>query len=465
MVIDLESLPDHLLQAVAERTGRIALVVGAGCSLEEPTNLKLSRVYSLQVHADLIRDGVLAKGDCEHPDDLSAVTSAVWAKRQSQEEVVTRLPRAEFRNARANDGYRTAAALMREGSVSAVLSLNFDLAMSHALAELSAHEVAVIAGPSTTRDLGSLVVVYLHRNVNEDDPNEWILRVEALQEEWQGHWEEVLSQRLMSSPVVVFAGLGSPAAVLTESIGWIRQRLDADQHLAYVVDPESTTEFQDALDLESGAHIQMGWCDFMLQMADRLVTQLDLNLRETCVTMCDDHGWRDERPHIDALSLSFFAQGLVASGITRSRWLLSSDGYVPDEPLGRALLGDLLLGVGLAHRLTESDLTIRPDGVVVFRKDGRAAGSCMPVSGRGVLRWSAIEPRAAKLLSTLPAYDRPSFVLIAGLSDSVPSEVSPPRDVAFGDNDDDVASGSTGAVYIGVDDLRADPTIAGQLVS
>jgi hypothetical protein len=202
------ALPDHLLQAVADRSGRIALVVGAGCSLEDPTNLKLSSAYALEIHADLIRDGVLADGDCEHPEDLSAVTSAVWAKRTSQADVVTRLPRAEFRNARANHGYRAAAALMREGSVSAVLSLNFDLAMSHALAELSAHEVAVIAGPSATRDLGSQVVVYLHRNVNEDDPNNWILRVETLEDEWEGHWEEVLSRRLLSSPVVVFAGLG-----------------------------------------------------------------------------------------------------------------------------------------------------------------------------------------------------------------------------------------------------------------
>ena len=458
-------LPDHLLQAVAERTGRIALVVGAGCSLEEPTNLKLSRTYSLEIHAGLVRDGVLADGDCENPEDLSAVTSAVWAKRASQEEVVTRLPRTQFRNARANRGYREAAALMREGSVSAVLSLNFDLAMSHALTELSAHEVAVIAGPSSTRDLGSLVVVYLHRNVNEDDPNEWILRVEALKEEWQGRWEEVLTQRLMSSPVVVFAGLGSPAAVITESVGWIRQRLDADQHLAYVVDPQVTTPFQDALDLPTDAHIQIGWCDFMRLMADRLVTQLDHDLREACASLCDGHGWNDERPHIDDLSAAFFAQGLVESGITRAKWLMSNDGYVPDEPLGRALLGDLLLGVGLAHRLTGSDLTIRQDGAVELRKAGRVIGSCLPVSGGGTLRWSAIEPRASGLLRNLPLYSRPSTVLIAGMPDSIPADISPPQDVAFGDADDDVAGGPGGPLYIAIDDLRADPSLAERIAS
>ena len=186
----------------------------------------------------------------------------------------------------------------------------------------------MIAGPTATRDLGSLVVVYLHRNVNEDDPNEWILRVEALREEWQGRWEEVLTQRLMSSPVVVFAGLGSPAAVLTESVGWIRQRLDPGQHRIFVVDPQSTTPFQDALALPTDAHIQIGWCDFMLLMADRLVTQLDRELREACASLCDQHGWNEERPHIEDLSATFFAGGLVESGITREvadeqRWLRS----------------------------------------------------------------------------------------------------------------------------------------------
>ena len=458
-------LPDNLLQAVADRTGRIALVVGAGCSLEDPTNLKLSRVYSLEVHADLVRDGVLADGDCEDPNDLSAVTSAVWAKRTSQAEVVTRLPRAEFRNARANHGYRAAAALMREGSVSAVLSLNFDLAMSHALTELSAHEVAVIAGPSATRDLGSRVVVYLHRNVNEDEANNWILRVETLEEAWEGHWEEVVSRRLLSSPVVVFAGLGSPAAVLTKTVGWIRQSVDADQHLAFVVDPEATTQFQAALNLPADAHVQLGWCDFMLLMADRLVTELDRELRAACAALCDAHGWADERPHIDHLSVAFFQEGLVASGMTRSKWLMSSEGYVPDEPMGRALLGDLLLGVGLAHRLTGSDLTIRQDGLVELRKDGRVLVTCLPVSGGGVLRWSAIEPRASTLLKAFPSYGRPSVVLIAGMADAAPAEVLPPKDVAFGDTDDDVAGSSVGATYITVHDLRNDPSVAERLAS
>lgn len=459
-------LPDQLLQAVADRSGRITLVVGAGCSLEPPTNLKLSSAYSLEIHAELVRDGVLADGECATPADLSAVSSTVWAKRASQEAVVTRLPRNEFRNARANAGYRAAAALMREGSVAAVLSLNFDLALSHALADLSADEVAVIAGPSATRELGSLVVVYLHRNVNEDDPNAWILRVEALQEEWRGRWEEVVSQRLMSSPVVVFAGLGSPAAVLTESVTRIRKSLDLDQHLAYVVDPEAHTEFQAALDLGDDAHVQTGWCQFMALMADRLVTQLEIHLRTACTTLCDSNGWDDEREHVEALSTEFFQRGLVDSGITRARWLMRTEGYTRDEPIGRNLLGDLLLGVGLAQRLTGTSWTIRPNGIVDLRnEDDRVVGTLLPLSAGGVHRWAAMEASAMATHKALPPYERPTIILLAGVPDAIPADVAPPTDVAFGDTDDDVVAGSLGPTFVIVDSLRTDPSLGDRLVS
>jgi len=465
MVTANGDLPDHLLQAVAERSGRITLVVGAGCSLEPPTNLRLSQDYSLDVHTKLVRDGVLTDGQCAAPEDLSAVATAVWAKRESQAEVVTRLPRTEFRNAKANSGYRVAAALMREGAVSAVLTLNFDLALSDALSDLSAHEVNVIAGPRATGDLGSSVVVYLHRNVNEADLDQWILRVEALQQQWLEQWEQVLSQRLMSAPVVVFAGLGSPAAVLTETIGWIRQRLDPQQHRAYVVDPAATTAFKDALDLSDDAHIRSGWCGFMTLMADRLVTQLDLDLRTACTSLCDANGWNEELADVDGLSAAFFERGLVDAGMTRAKWLMRPEEYTHDEPLGRELLADLLLGVGLAHRLTDTTLMIRRDGVAELRKDNRVLAAILPVSGRGTHRWTAIEPTIMGLVKAFHPSEKPNVVLIAGMPDSIPEEVVPPEDVILGETLGDVVAGPATPLFIEVDSLRHDPAVADRIAS
>lgn len=235
-------LPPELLHAVAERAGRIALVVGAGCSLEQPTGLELATKYSLDVHRQLVQDGLLIEGECEHPEDLSLLTSTVWERHGNQSLVVERLPRNELRQAQPNDGYLIAAALLREGAVSAVLSLNFDLAMTASLGRVSAKEVDVVAGPAAIGQLGAATVIYLHRNVDELNADRWILRVEALEEEWQGGWEEIIAQRVMSCPVVVFAGLGSPAAVLTETVARVRKAVGAE-HYAFVVDPAEETEY------------------------------------------------------------------------------------------------------------------------------------------------------------------------------------------------------------------------------
>lgn len=458
-------LPAHLLQAVADRTGRVALVVGAGCSLESPTSLELSSTYAVQVHDQLLLDEVLADGECAEPSDLSAVTSAVWSKTHSQEPVVTRLPRARFRNAQANDGYLAAAALLREGAVSAVLSLNFDLAMSHALMELSADEVAVIADPASIRDLGSHIVVYLHRNVNETNFDDWILRVEALREEWRGQWEQVLSQRVMTTSVVVFAGLGSPTAVLIESVKWIRERLDPSQHQAYVVDPSATTQFQAALDLPDESHIQMGWCDFMRHLAERLSAQLRIALVESCTELCTSNAWPDEVPFIEQVCEAFFDRGLVSSGKQRARWLLHNRSYLPDEEHSRASVGYLLLGLGLAERHLDGTLTIRQDGVVEFRKAGRVSGSCLPVSGGGTHHWTAIEPRIQKSLRTMRPYEMPTAILLGGMQGALPTAITPPEDVLYEEIEGDIAGGSPDPAYLTVDELRADPTTAIRMIA
>jgi hypothetical protein len=51
------------------------------------------------------------------------------------------------------------------------------------------------------------------------------------------------------------------------------------------------------------------------------------------------------------------------------------------------------------------------------------------------------------------------------MADIIPPAVSPPKDVAFGDTDDDVAIGSANCRFIAVDDLRNNPSTANLLVS
>ena len=74
----------------------------------------------------------------------------------------------------------------------------------------------------------TLNVYYLHRNANAVDPELWILRTSALNVEWKGQWEPIVATKVLAAPVVVFAGLGTPVAVLIESTKLLRNALPRD---------------------------------------------------------------------------------------------------------------------------------------------------------------------------------------------------------------------------------------------
>ena len=451
---------------MADGNGRIALIVGAGCSLDAPTSLELSSVYARRVHEALVADNVLTEGECTDPEDLSLLASLVFDKTGAQEPVVSRLPRGAFRDAQANEGYRVAAALLLEGAVAALLTLNFDLAMNDALRFVGAGDaVSVIAEPESLDTLGTRVVVYLHRNANEADEENWVLRAEVIDAAWKGRWEEVIAQRVLTSPVVVFAGLGSPAGVLTESIKWIRGCLDGDGHRAYVVDPSAEASFKEALALPEGAHIQMGWGPFMRCLADRLATEQKQALAEACQALCAGNRWPEEAANIDELCETFFERNLLGSGRQRAAWLLRDREYLPDDQQVRDLIAYLLLGLGVAKRHCDVTLNVRRDGIVELRRDGALMGSCLPVSAEGTKHWTAMEPRIRQALAAFTDYERPSTVLLGSLQGTLPDDVTPPDNIVFDDSPNSIVTPATGPAYFTVDSVREDPTLADRMVA
>jgi len=184
------ALPSDLLQAVSARGGgKIALVLGAGCSVEAPTSVPVATECSINIHRRLLADGVLENGDCSDPSDLSVVADAVFAKKHQQRDVVERLrEQYDLKLATPNDGYLITAAMLCERAISSVVTLNFDLALSNALSEIGAGNiVGVIGCPDDLPQQKAINVYYLHRNANAD-PESWVLRTASLQEEWKGHW-------------------------------------------------------------------------------------------------------------------------------------------------------------------------------------------------------------------------------------------------------------------------------------
>lgn len=153
-------MPSALLHAISTLEGRVALVVGAGCSLEPPTSLELSRVYAARAHDDLVADNVLFLGECGDPHDLSLLADTVRDKTGSQADVVRRLPRRAFRLAKANRGHLTAVALLQEGALSCVITLNYDLALTDALRQLDATGIGVVDGPNSLDEFGNHAVIH-----------------------------------------------------------------------------------------------------------------------------------------------------------------------------------------------------------------------------------------------------------------------------------------------------------------
>lgn len=194
------TLPADLLHAVAhDGGGRVVLVVGAGASFEPPTGLPLSRPISVEAHRQLVADGVLSEGQCTDPENLSCLADAVVDATGDQSALVERLPILSFRAAEPNEGYLIAAALLREQAVACVMTLNFDLGMSAALTRLGAHDdVGVVSGPEEHHRLGTVNLIYLHRNVNAN-PEAWILRTSALADDWRDRWEAVIAHRVIEA--------------------------------------------------------------------------------------------------------------------------------------------------------------------------------------------------------------------------------------------------------------------------
>jgi hypothetical protein len=278
------ALPPELLQAVsAPGGGRIALVIGAGCSVEQPTNIPVSRVCSNEIHRRLIDDGVLQNGDCADPDDLSALADAVFNKRNSQRDVVERL-REQYglKLATPNQGYWIAAALLCEGAIASVVTLNYDLALSTALSALGADKiVGVVERPEDLPYQKTINVYYLHRNANATDPDLWVLRTSALTVEWKGHWEQIIAAKVLVAPVVVFAGLGTPVAVLIESARLIRNALPVTTKV-YQADPGDieSSKFFKALSLDPCMYIKSGWGQLMDALSQRLSKEQIVQLEQ-----------------------------------------------------------------------------------------------------------------------------------------------------------------------------------------
>lgn len=420
--------------------------------------LPMSRQCSTDAHAELIADGLLEEDECEHPEDLSALADAVYGKYDVQKPLVERLPRGRFRSPTPNEGCLLTAALLRERALDSVITLNFDRGLQIALANLGAGaDVAIIAGPEAREEMGGTNLIYLHRSVDAD-PEEWILRSIDLEEAWEGQWEEAMAQRLLAVPVTVFAGLGTAAGVLVDAVERLRGIFPEAKGL-FLVDPGelSDSEFAAALALDEGAYVQLGWCLFMKELAQRLVVRFVAELEASCNELIDQEGWNEPDP--SELCRRFGELSLLEFGRIRARWLLDAAPYSPHEVIQAALLADLLLAVGVIERATGSVAEFHEDGVVAFRRGDDLVTTAIFASGHGTLNWETMEAKAASdPLRERRVFGRPRFAIFAGAREGRPSSSAPANLVAE-PVPDDIAETAPGFESFSVSELRDDETV------
>lgn len=454
-------LPSSLLQAISSpHGGQVVLVLGAGCSADAPTSLPLSRHVSLAAYERLLNDNVLEPGDCARPEDLSALADSVFQKTGTQDALVTRMPKADFLLASPNEGYLLAAALLREQALLAVITLNFDLAASHALVQIGGREVTVLNGPEAGM-AGVTNLIYLHRNAHSPN-NDWILRTDSLAHEWRGKWEEYITQRAMTASISVFVGLGSPAGVLVASI----QRLRASNvHApAFVVGlgPANESPFLGHLGLPESSYIQSNWKQFMEDLSSRLVKDHQSKLVAACDYIGVDNAWDAE--DVTHLCARIAELGLLGMGQLRSVWFLEKELYLPFRGVDTALWADLTLAVALIERT----LGVRGslvDGMLEFMDGNRRIALVVPVSGRGRKRWLAVE---ADVQESAAAWakrgKKPTSVIVAGFIPSAKERVTPTNLVAEYEKDD-IVNADSDIKMLSAYDLRDNPELIRHLVN
>ena len=459
----IPTLPPSLLHAISSPGGgRVVLVLGAGCSNEEPTSLPLSGDLSEECHRKLVADGILKEGEVDDRRDLSAVAEAVVCRTGSQSALIERFPPDKFRYAEPNEGYLIMAALFLEGALADTLTLNFDSAARTALGRLGAGErVSTIRGPEDHTQLGTRNLIYLHRDIDSDH-DDIILRPTALEDAWRERWGQVIAQRVLAGPVTVFVGLGTPASVLIDTTKRIHAAIGG-QASVFVVDLIASEDsyFANSLNVASEDYLRMGWSEFMRTLSRRVVTEHGTAIERDCYELITENKYAGEQ--LSDLCRRLTEVGLVRLGQLRAAWMLEKGSYLPHEPgIPLRLFTYLVLGVRMVERLSNWQANFVDEGLVEFCQDNRVA-RVMVCSGRGWMNYARIETELRKRRDLLRSQGKASSVaLIGGIVAS--TYVATPSDIVAGTDRYDLVTGSEHLMIVNIDELRTDPELIHQVV-
>ena len=387
------------------------MVIGSGCSIDEPTNLPAGRQASREAFDALVRNNVLANDGSIDPNDLTAVADAAYDATKSNVALVDCLRPLRFENAVPNRGHLILAALLIERAVKDVLTLNYDLTVSVALAQLGAGEsVASIHGPQHHRRLQSNNVIYLHGTARSA-ADEWVLTTNQLEESWRNRWQQLIAEQVAACPILVFSGMGSSAKALSEAAIRVKNVLPEQSQICYV-NPSPFEECKLAQDmgLNKDCYVQLAWLPLADALGARLKSEQIALLKTGVGNLIDDETLRTEIQQ--TLEIAFASIDLVDLGQVRAQWLLHHLPYCATSNVETELLAHLLLGLVTIQRHINARIVLEEHGRVRLVTDRDGDIIVILGSGKGTKRYGAVNSR---LRQSYNRANHASCMMIIGL--------------------------------------------------
>jgi hypothetical protein len=277
-------------------------------------------------------------------------------------------------------------------------------------------QVTIAKGPEDHAKLSGRSLIYLHRSA-ESDPETWVLRKADLDDGWRGGWESMIAAGVLHAPVTLFAGLGSPASVLTETVS----SLAGLGSKYYLADPFEGGKFEQALAEKLTAAVKIGWVELMRVLSHRAASaqakQLEIDCRDRASALSLDGG------HGQEVCAVLARIGIVRLGRLRSAWLLHNKPFAPRQTGPQDHLADLALALGAAMVTLDADLEVAEDGSLcelIVRESGRTI-HVRCVHGRGLHTTSDMLARLEMRAPNRFGSGKQQVVITAGQVDDVHS--------------------------------------------
>lgn len=399
------------------------MVIGAGCSIEAPTAIPLARTLAREAERQLVLNGRLTPGQCDDPNDLAGLATLVHQITGGQSELVQCFPLNKMRLARANNGYKILVALMAEGAIGHVLSLNFDLAVQHAAAELGVEIVTITSSGEPVPVRATLV--QLHGNANSD-PDAMVLRSDTIDEGWIGQWEQVVAQQILGAPTVLFVGLGSAAPVLSATIAMIQGALDGNKILYQAdIGEFATNHFANELQIPEDRYIRGGWNDVLSKLAERVAAdQIHALLIRGDTLLEENDADQVDRDRFATLAAKLTPLTLLAIGKLRAFSNLDSTAlYRPHSAHDDELITEPIVRLAALAEQLGVDADPTPAGTWILHRENQPVAQLVLASGGGVRRMAALEPRARSVCDciTFASPTPVDFILVEGVAQGAPN--------------------------------------------